>query len=35
MEIVELIAGNTVMRAINENLTHNEIRKNVDNICCT
>ena len=32
MEIEELIAGNTVTKAINENLTHNEIQKSIDNI---
>ena len=32
MEIEELIAGKTISKALNEQLTHNEIRKNVNNI---
>lgn len=32
MEIEELIAGRTITKQLNEQLTHNEIRKNVDNI---
>ena len=32
MEIEELIAGKTISKALNEQLTHNEIRRNVNNI---
>ena len=32
MEIEELIAGKTISKVLNEQLTHNEIRKNVNNI---
>lgn len=32
MEIEQLIAGETVTKSINENLTHSEIKKSVDNI---
>ena len=32
MEIEKLIAGEPVTKSINENLTHNEIKKSVDNI---
>ncbi len=32
MEVEELIAGNTVTKQLNEQLTHNEIGDNVDNI---
>lgn len=32
MEIEELIAGRTITKLLNEQLTHNEIKKNVDNI---
>ena len=32
MEIEQLIAGETVTKSINENLTHNEIKKSVNNI---
>ena len=32
MEIEELIAGETITKLLNEQLTHNEVRKNVDNI---
>ena len=32
MEIEELIAGKTIFKALNEQLTHNEIRRNVSNV---
>ncbi len=32
MEIEKLIAGKTISKALNEQLTHNEIRRNVNNI---
>ena len=32
MEIEELIAGKTISKALNEQLTHNEIRRNINNI---
>jgi len=32
MEVEELIAGRTITKLLNEQLTHNEIKKNVDNI---